>query len=81
MYGIYVGIKKILPLTIFTIPTVGLSDVSLQQPTSTNTTIADHGCCRRKWAGINGPLAPHMRPCALGQHVKSMDDNPQGKQV
>jgi hypothetical protein len=41
--------KKILPWTIFSIPTVGESDVSLQRPTSIITTIADHGCRRQKW--------------------------------
>ncbi len=55
MYGIYIGIKKILPWTIVTIPTVGRSDISLQRPISTNTTIADHDCCRQKWP----PSAPH----------------------
>ncbi len=38
-----------------TIPTVGWSDVSLQRPTSTNTTIADHDRRRQKWP----PSAPH----------------------
>jgi hypothetical protein len=55
MYRTYVGNKKILPWTISTIPTVDQSDVSLQQPTSTNITIADHDCRRRKWP----PSAPH----------------------
>ncbi len=27
-------------------------------------------------AGGNGPLAPHMRPCAQCQHVKWMGNNP-----
>jgi hypothetical protein len=27
-------------------------------------------------AGRNGPLAPHMRPCALLQHVEWMGNNP-----
>jgi hypothetical protein len=43
MYVIYIGIKKILPQTIFTIPTVVRSDVSLQLPTTTNITISNHG--------------------------------------
>jgi hypothetical protein len=47
--------KKILLLATFTIPTVGQFDVSLQLPTSTNTTIADHGCHRWVWP----PSAPH----------------------
>ncbi len=55
MYGIYVGIKKLLPLTIFTNPAVGWSDISLQRPTSTNTTIANHGCHQQKWP----PSTPH----------------------
>ncbi len=38
-----------------TIPTVGWSDVSLQWPTSTNTTIADHDRHWGKWP----PSAPH----------------------
>ncbi len=59
MCGIYVG-KKILPYTIFTIHTVGLSDVSLQRPTSTNTTIADHGRCWQKWP----PSDPHEALCS-----------------
>ena len=41
--------------TNFTIPTVDQSDVSLQQPTLTNTTIADHDHHRQKWP----PSAPH----------------------
>ncbi len=40
---------------MFTIPTVDQSDVSLQLPTTTNTTIADHSHCRQKWP----PCAPH----------------------
>jgi hypothetical protein len=40
---------------MFTIPTVGQSDVSLQLPTSTNTTIADYGRRRWKWS----PSTPH----------------------
>ncbi len=55
MYGFYLGIKKSLPLTIFTIPTVDWSDVSLQRPTTTNTTIAYHGRRQQKWP----PSAPH----------------------
>ncbi len=47
--------KKILPWTVFTIPTVGWSDISLQRPTLTNTTKADHSRCRHKWP----PSAPH----------------------
>jgi hypothetical protein len=31
--------------------------------------------------GGNGPLAPHMRPCALRQCFKWMDDNPPSKQM
>jgi hypothetical protein len=55
MYGFYVGIKEILSKTIFTIPTVGWSDITLQRPTRTNTTIADHGLRQWKWP----PSAPH----------------------
>ncbi len=55
MYRIYVGIKKKLPQTIVTIPTVDWSDVSLQRLTLTNTTIADHDRRRQKWT----PSAPH----------------------
>jgi hypothetical protein len=40
---------------MFTIPTVGRSDLSLQRPTLTNTTIAGHDRRRWKWA----PSAPH----------------------
>jgi hypothetical protein len=47
MYGINVGKKK--PWKFFTIPTVGRSDISLQWPTSTITTIANQGCRRQKW--------------------------------
>jgi hypothetical protein len=52
--------KKIFPSTIFTIPTVGWSDVSLQLPTLTNTTIANHGRRRRIWP----PSAPHEAFCS-----------------
>ncbi len=55
MYGIYVGIKKYFRRQFFTILTVGQSDVSLQRPTLTNTTIANHGHCRQKWP----PSTPH----------------------
>ncbi len=41
--------------------TVGRSDVSLQRPTSTNTTIANHGRHQRKWP----PSAPHEAKLAL----------------
>ncbi len=64
MYGIYIGIKKTLLWTIYTIPTVGRSDVSLQRPTLTNTTIADHGRCRRKWS----PSAPHEALHSMPKH-------------
>jgi hypothetical protein len=37
------------------IPTYGQSDISLQCPSLTNTTIADHDRCRQKWP----PSAPH----------------------
>jgi hypothetical protein len=40
---------------MFTIPTVGRSDVSLQWPISTNTTIANHGRRWQKWP----PNTPH----------------------
>jgi hypothetical protein len=63
MYGIYVGIKKLFLLTIFTIPTVSCSNVSLQRPTLTNTTIADNVRRRRKWP----PSTPHeaLRSAAM----------------
>ncbi len=54
MYRIYVEIKK-NPQTNFNIPTVDQFDISLQQPTSTNTTIADHDRHQWKWP----PSAPH----------------------
>jgi hypothetical protein len=60
MYGIYVGIKKLLPKTIVAIPTVGQSDVSLQCPTLTNTTITDHG---HSWQKLH-PSAPHEALCS-----------------
>ncbi len=31
--------------------------------------------------GGNGPLAPHMRPCAPRQRIKWMGDNPPSKQM
>ncbi len=37
---------------MFTSPTVGQSYVSLQRPTSFNTTIADHGRRWRKWQKV-----------------------------
>ncbi len=64
MYEIYVGVKKNLPLTIFSIPTVGRSEVSLQRQTLTNTTISDHG--RRRW--ILPPSAPHEALCSAPKH-------------
>jgi hypothetical protein len=64
IYGIYVGIKKNLPWTIFTIPTVGWSDVSLQLPSLTNTTIVDHGCRWQIWP----PSAPHEAFCSTLTH-------------
>jgi hypothetical protein len=77
MYGIYVGIK-ILPWTILTIATVGPSEDSVQWPTMTNTTLADHGCRRRK----HPPSAPHeafcfapMCPLNRGRLAKQVDIN------
>ncbi len=40
---------------MFTIPTIGQSDISLQLPTATNTTIANHGRHQQKWP----PSTPH----------------------
>ncbi len=45
---------------MFTIPTVGQSDISLQRPTTTNTTIAKHGRCQQTCP----PSAPHEALCS-----------------
>jgi hypothetical protein len=56
---------RYLAVDSFTIPTVSLSDVSLQLPTSTNTTIANDCRRRQKWP----PSAPHeaLRSAQLHQ--------------
>jgi hypothetical protein len=48
-----------------------LFSVALAQNTTGVTTATTMAA-----AGGNGPLAPHMRPCAPRQHVKCMGDNP-----
>ncbi len=76
MYGNYIGMKKKLPQTIFTIPKqVDLTYASngQHQPTQPQPTIAT--------AGGNGPLAPHMRPCAPCRCVEWMGDNPPSKRI
>ncbi len=61
---------------IHSIPTVGWSDVSLQWPTLTNTTIADHGRRRRKWPSY----APHEALRSVPMH--QMDgENPPSKWI
>ncbi len=51
---------------MFTISTVGQSDVSLQLPTSTKTTIANHDRRRQKWP----PSAPNEAlSSVLAQHM------------
>jgi hypothetical protein len=60
---------------MFTIPTVGWSDVSLQLPTSTNTTIADHG---HRWQKCP-PSAPHEAFCST--LTPQMDGQPPPKQA
>jgi hypothetical protein len=48
-----------------------LFSVTLAQNTTGITTATTMAA-----AGGNGPLVPHMRPCALRRHVKWMGDNP-----
>jgi hypothetical protein len=54
---------------------VGQSDVSLQWPTSTNTTIADHGCRRQE----RPPSAPHE--ALRYDPMRQMDGQQPPKQV
>ncbi len=67
--------EKNTSLNNFTIPTVGRTDVSLQRPTTTNTTIADHGHRRQKWP----PSAPHEALHSNPMH--RMDGQQPPKQV
>ncbi len=54
--------RKSLPWTMFNILTVDRSDISLQWPTTTCKTIADHGSPRQQWP----PSAPNetLRPAS-----------------
>jgi hypothetical protein len=53
-----------------------LFSVALAQNTTGNTTATTMAA-----AGGNGPLAPHMRPCAPRQRVKWMGNNPMSSQM
>jgi hypothetical protein len=75
-YGFYVRIKKNLPQTIFTIPTVGQFDISLHRPTMTNPNIANHGHCRQKCPSRAPEKALGSAPMSLldrGRFAKPAD--------
>ncbi len=58
------------------IPIVDQFDFSLQWPTTTNTTIADHDRCWLKW-----PLVPHIRPYALLWRLHLIGADPLSNQI
>jgi hypothetical protein len=62
---------------MFTIPTVGWSDISLQRPTSTNTTIADHGRRQQKWP----PSASHEALCSDPMHWMDGQQPPEQEDI
>ncbi len=57
--------KNITSVEISNIPTVGQSNISLQSPTTTNTTIAGHGRSQQKWP----PSAPHEALRSAPMHL------------
>ncbi len=64
-----------LSIDNISIPTIGRFDVSLQQPTTTNTTIANHGRQQQKWP----PSTPHKALHSMLMHC--MDGRQSPKQV
>jgi hypothetical protein len=67
----YIVINKIFCNHQLILVFLFLFSVALAQNTTgvtTTTTMAT--------AGRNGPVAPHMRPCTLRQHVEWMGNNP-----
>jgi hypothetical protein len=72
----YIVINKLFSNHQLILVFLFLFSVALAQNTTGVTTATTMAAASR-----NGPLAPHMRPCAPRQHVEWMGDNPPSLQM